>query len=272
MHDRISIHPMCFMGAPFAELAQNWAKLGTRRVGLINQFLDEQGLDTVQTAVRAGDYKVETINHLLLPMGQNLDPNEETWEAPRARLSGQIQNAKALGANSIYVMSGGHGALTWSEAADCFSAVIAPCVDEAKAAGVSILVENASALFADVHIAHSLRDAVILAEIAGIGVCMDFFGSWAEAELPATIKRAAPRLGLIQPCDYVFGDRSLPCRAVPGDGAIPVRRLLGWILDTGYQGGFDLEIMGPRLDREGRLPAIARSGDRIGEILHALGA
>jgi sugar phosphate isomerase/epimerase len=272
MHERISIHPVCFMGAPFAELAQNWAKLGARRVGLINQFLDEQGLDTVKAAVRAGGYKVETINHIFLGMGQNLDLNEETWEVPRARLGRQIENAKALGANSIYVMSGGHGRLTWSEAAECFSAAIAPCVQQAKATGVAILVENASPLFADVHIAHSLRDAVILAEICGIGVCMDFFGSWCEAGLPETIERAGPRLGLIQPCDYVYGDRSLPCRAVPGDGTIPVKRLLGWILETGYQGGFDLEIMGPRLDREGRLLAIARSAERVGNILRELGA
>ena len=272
MHERISIHPVCFMGASFAELAENWRKLGARRVGLINQFLDEQGLDTVQAAVRAGGYKVETINHVFLSMGQNLDPDEETWEVPRARLSRQIENAKVLGSNSIYVMSGGHGTLTWSKAAECFSAAIAPCVEQAKAAGVAILVENASALFADVHIAHSLRDAVILAEISGIGVCMDFFGSWCEAELPETVERAAPRLGLVQVCDYVYGDRSLPCRAVPGDGTIPVQRLLGWILESGYQGAFDLEIMGPRLDREGRLPAIARSADKIESILRELGA
>ena len=38
------------------------------------------------------------------------------------------------------------------------------------------------------------------------------------------------------------------------------------------QGGFDLEIMGPRLDREGRLPAIGRSAERVGNILRELGA
>ena len=107
------------------------------------------------------------------------------------------------------------------------------------------------ALYADAHIAHSLRDTVTLAEMAGIGVCMDFFGCWAEAGLAETIERAGPRLGLVQVADYVYGDRSLPSRAVPGDGVIPIKQILGWALDAGYTGGFDFELLGPRIDQAG---------------------
>ncbi len=33
-----------------------------------------------------------------------------------------------------------------------------------------------------------------------------------------------------------IGDRFLPARAVPGDGAIPLERILGWLLEAGYLG------------------------------------
>ena len=46
--------------------------------------------------------------------------------------------------------------------------------------------------------------------------------------------------------DYVLGDRSAPCRSVPGDGDIPLRRLIDDLLTAGYTGLFDLELVGPR--------------------------
>ncbi len=61
-----------------------------------------------------------------------------------------------------------------------------------------------------------------------------------------------PRLEQIQLSDYVLGDRALPARAVPGDGAIPIETFLGQALACGYAHGFDLELLGPRIEREGR--------------------
>lgn len=272
MHERLSIHPVCFAGAPFQELAGQWRKLKPRRVGLLSSFMQDEGLSGVRAALDAGGYQVEAINHVFLPFGRHLEPDAESWKEPRERLGRAIEDAKALGAKSIYTMTGGHGSLTWEEAAECFSAAIAPCVAQAKAAGIALMIEDAAPPYADIHLAHSLRDAILLAEIAGIGVCADFFACWAEAELRSSIRRAIPRCHLVQVCDYVYGDRALPARAVPGDGAIPVKRLIGWFLDAGYTGAFDIELLGPRIDKEGHFEATRRAADAVGEILHSLGA
>ena len=272
MHERISIHPVCFSDISFHDLVGYWRKLGARRVDLISSYLRDEGLSAVHAAVKDGGFQVETINHVFLPYGRYWEPNEDSWREPRERLSRLIEAAQALNARSIYMLTGGHGSLTWEEAAECFRAAIAPCVAQAKAVGVRLLVENASPLYADIHLAHSLRDAVTLAELSDVGVCMDFFAAWTEAGLRDSIIRAMPRCHLVQVCDYVYGDRSLPSRAVPGDGAIPVKRLIGWILDAGYTGAFDLELPGPRIEREGSLAAVRRAADVIGVILESLGA
>jgi sugar phosphate isomerase/epimerase len=272
MHERISIHPVCFSGISFRDLVGNWQKLGARRVSLISSYLRDEGLAAVQAAVSGGNFKVETINHVFLPYGQHWEPNEDTWRAPRETLSRLIEDAQALNARSIYMLTGGHGSLTWEEAAECFRAAIAPCAAQAQAAGVALLVENSSPLYADIHLAHTLRDAMTLAELSGLGVCMDFFACWTEAGLRDSIIRAIPRCHLVQVCDYVYGDRSLPSRAVPGDGTIPVKRLIGWILEAGYTGAFDIELPGPRIDREGNLAAVRRAADNVGAILKSLGA
>jgi sugar phosphate isomerase/epimerase len=271
MHPRISVHAVCFPGAGLRDLAGYWRELGARRVTLIaNHF--EEGVGAVQQALSAGgDCQVELIVHPFLA-GKHLDAGADSWSAARASLSRTIEDASKLGARSIHVMTGGHGALAWEDAAAAFCGAIAPCVAQAKAAKVALVIENASALYADVNITHTLRDTVTLAEMANIGVCLEFFGCWTEAGLMETIERALPRCPIVQVCDYVYGDRSLPSRAVPGDGAIPVKRMIEWILHAGYRGVFDLELIGPRIDREGRVAAVRRAAHNVGEMLTSLGA
>ena len=81
-----------------------------------------------------------------------------------------------------------------------------------------------------------------------------------------------PVAGLVQVSDYVLGDRSAPCRAVPGDGAIPLEDIIRAVLDAGYPGLFDIELVGPRIEAEGPRSATARAAQRISDILTTLGA
>lgn len=271
MHERVSIDSVSFPGIDLDRLADHWRALGADRVSLISpQILDDSGVGA-RTALDTGRYRLETIPHPFL-MGRPLEPDEESWRGARARLSELIRLASGLEAQSIYMLTGGHGILTWEQAAEVFCAAIAPCVEEARAAGVRLLIENALPLYADSHIAHSLRDTLTLAEMAGIGVCIDVYGCWTEAGLKATIERAIPRCGVIQLSDYVYGDRSLPSRAVPGDGAVPIRWFLDTVLGAGYTGAFDLELIGPRIDREGHFDATRRAADNVSEMLVSLGA
>jgi sugar phosphate isomerase/epimerase len=271
MHDRLSVHSICFAGAGFRELAGYLRELDAHRVSLTSYMLFEEGAAAAQDALREADCRVESITHTFLT-GLHLEQRPESWHESRQTLSRLIQIAKDLGARSIYMLTGGHGSLTWEAAAEAFRDALAPCLTEANTAGIALMVENSAPLYADLHIAHTLRDALTLAEIAGTGVCMDLFGCWAEAGLQESIQRAIPRCQLVQVSDYVYGDRSLPSRAVPGDGAIPVRRILEWVLQAGYAGTFDIEVLGPRIEAEGRVRAVRRTAEKVGDMLRALGA
>jgi sugar phosphate isomerase/epimerase len=271
MHPRLSVHSVCFANAGFRELAGYWRDVELRRVSLASYQVIGEGLDAAQEALRTAGCQVESLTHPFLG-AQPLEAREESWRKPRETLSQMIQAAKTLGAHSVYMLTGGHGSLTWEDAACAFRDAVAPCAEEAKAAGIALLIENSAALYADIHIAHTLRDTVTLAEISGLGVCMDFFASWSEAGLRESIERAMPRCHLVQVCDYACGDRSLPSRAVPGDGAIPVQRLIDWTLRAGYTGTYDIEVIGPRIEQEGPVKAVRRTAQRVGEMLLALGA
>jgi sugar phosphate isomerase/epimerase len=266
-HDKISIHSVCFPGASIRDLAVHWRSLGFRRVTLSSDFVLPDDGSAAREALEAGGHLLETITHPF--MGRGHLEGRESWHNAREQLDRVIHVANVLGARSVYMLTGGHGSLSWEEAADNFCEAVAPCAARARAAGVALLIEDASVLYADMHIAHSLRDTVTLAEMAGIGVCIDIFSCWTEAGLQQCIERAMPRCHLVQVSDYVYGDRGLPSRAVPGDGAIPLQRIFSWILGAGYAGVFDLELIGPRI--AGSETEIGRSAEYVGKLLQSLG-
>lgn len=271
MHERISVNSICLPGAGFAALGEHWRHLGATRGSFVSLQLDGESVDAAGAALAAGNCRLETIVHPFMP-GEPLELREDTWQRPRARLNAVLEAAQTLGARSVYLTTGGHGSGTWEDSARAFAEAVAPCAALARQKGIALMIENAPAAYAELHIAHTLRDTVTLAEMAGIGVLIDIFSCWTEAGLHDTIERARPRLGLVQVSDYVPGDRALPARAVPGDGAIPLRRILGWILDGGYDGAFDLELLGPRIDGEGHVAAVARAAENTEALLRVLGA
>jgi sugar phosphate isomerase/epimerase len=269
MHDRVSVNALAFGEEPMEAILEHFRAIGPRRVSFFSHMVRGDVLPKAKAGVQAAGYKVETVTHIFTT-AQLTD--RAGWEPARALLSETIAGAKAIGARSIYMVTGGRGGLTWEDAAEAFAEAVAPCREEARAAGVDLLVEPAAPLYAEIHVPTNLRDTVLLAEIADLGVCLDVAPSWTEAGLQETIRRAAPRLKLVQVGDYILGDRCVPCRAVVGDGAIPLQRLFGWVLETGFEGAFDLEMLGPRVDAIGAREALRRSAEKTGEILQALGA
>lgn len=264
VHNRLSVHNVTFYGATLAELEAHWVALGVSRLSILDrQLLDPE----LPKLVRRNNYTVEAVYHLFAGGRLTSDP-----QAARDALMPVIDAAADTGARMVYLLTGGRDTLTWNRAVERFATMIAPCIEHAQQAGVVLAVENASSLYADLHIAHTLRDTVTLAEMSGLGVCIDVFHCWAEGDFEAMVHRALPRTELIQLSDYVLGDRALPGRAVPGDGAIPIEGFVAHALASGYSHGFDLELLGPRIEQEGRLASARRACAIVGEMLDRLGA
>lgn len=269
MHPRISLHQVAFMAEPGATFVEFCRSIGVQHATLVTPKLEQPDefaamkATLASTGVRAG-----CINH---PFAMHPDLERDAGGAASGLLRAIVMAAE-LGAPSIYLLTGGRGALPWEEAAERFAELIAPCRDAAQQSGVALLVENASALNADIHIAHTLPDVTRLARIANIGVCIELHACWMEGALRENLAAAMPLTGLVQVSDYVLGDRTTPCRAVPGDGAIPLESLIGDILEIGYDGLFDLELVGPRIVKEGAASACTRAAEYLSNLLTKLGA
>ena len=247
MQPSISINTLGLQAADFATHVDQVARIGAGGISPTLEEIVDCGPALARRSLADAGLAVATLTHRAFGYA-----TDDAAAAARARLDATIAVAAAIGADSVTLTTGGREGLPWSEAARRFAAAMAPCAERAKAAGVKLALEPTSHLYADVSIAHRLGDAVRLARDAGIHVGIDLFACWTDADIEAQIAPAAPSCALVQVSDQVAGDRALPCRAVPGDGMIPLDRLIaGIVVEGGFAGWFDLELIGPRIVAEG---------------------
>ena len=268
MHPRLSFNSLCHLQTTLEQDLAIWRDLGATCVGLPVAKLEAAGWQAGIDAVRRSGFHVST---LLQPVMFHLD-DRSAWGGQREVFIRTLDAGRQLGADSVYTISGRRGDLGWEEAAQAFVEAVRPVAAHARSIGVPLLIEQTPALYVEMSFVNTLRDALRVAEMADIGVCLDIWHCWTEPDLKANIQRAVPRSTLVQVSDYTVGDRSLPCRSVPGDGVIPLERIIGWMLEAGYEGAFDSELIGPRIDAEGALPALRRSGEYMSALLGRLGA
>lgn len=269
VHPRVSLHQVAFVrdGTPaFVDFCRENAVPNMTVVPLL--MTGQNDIELIQESAADGGPKASTVNH---PFAVFPNLEEDTGQSEQKLLE-TIDITASIGADVIYLQTGGRGKLDWEQAADRFIDLLTPCREAAREKGIGLMIENASPFNIDIHIAHTLADTILLAEMAGIGVCIDLQPCWGEAGLPKLFRRAMPITKLVQVSDYVMGDRVAPCRAVPGDGAMPLERLMRDLLDAGYEGLFDLELVGPRIDAEGGAAASIRAVEWLSHRLTTLGA
>ena len=268
MHPRVSLSAIStFSWDLDADLAF-YADAGIDNVGISVAKLERFGWDEGTRRIARAGLRVTN----LIGLGPFRLADPAAWDAQRDRLVRALDTASALGAECLVFTTGPAGALTWEEAADALEAALAPVLSEARRRGVPFAIEHTNSLRVDIGFVHTLADAVDLARRLDVGVCMEVNACWAERGLAATVAAGVDRLRLVQVSDYAVGTRSTPNRLVPGDGDIPLERILRDVLAAGYAGCFDLELVGPRIEEEGYRAASLRGISRVTDLLESLGA
>lgn len=254
MHPRLSVNAISSMRQSLAEDIAMWADLGVGHVGLITPKFDQPGWEGAIDAVRGAGLRVSSVSSY------------------KEGLDGAVEATAALGAHVLYLPTGTGGGARWEDAADRFCADMEPWVAKGKALGVTLALEPTNPLRADVSFVHCLRDAVELARRAGMGVVVDVYSTWYERQLDQLLDDHGDLVVLVQLSDYRLGTFDVPNRCAVGDGDIPLERFVESVLASGYDGPFDLELLGPVIEAEGYRDPIARSLSRASDLLDRLGA
>lgn len=262
MHPQLSVSAVSSWRWGLDQDLRFWHDVGIGHVGLSFRKLEESGFDAAVARVRDAGLRVSNI--VELGCWNLAEPS--TWPVHQERLLAAVGAASTLG--GCLVLTTGPGvALAWDESAVALEEALAPVRAAATQAGVMLAVEHTGPLRLDLSFCTTARDGVDLARRAGIGLCLEVGSCFAERGLLATVAGAADVLAHVQVSDFVIGTLCTPDRAVPGDGEVPLGPIVDAVLETGYRGSFELELIGPRIEEEGYASAVRRGLDHLERLL-----
>jgi sugar phosphate isomerase/epimerase len=262
----VSVSAICTYQWALEQDLAFYAAHDIRAVGVSLAKLERHGVEDGATRVRDAGLRVTN----LIGLGPFHLDDPDQWPNQRDRLLRAIDAAVTIDAECMVLTTGPAGALPWEDAADRFADALGPVLDASRRANIPIALEHTNSLRVDVGFVHTLHDAIDLARRLDIGVCMEINACWAERGLAGTIAADVDRIRLVQVSDYAVGTLTTPARLVPGDGDIPIARILGQVLDAGYRGSFDLELIGPAIEEEGYERAVPRAITALDAQLGAL--
>ena len=263
-HPRVGLNSLSSASWTLAQDLALYDRLEVRRAGLYVDKLEAAGSDKAVEVVVAAGLRVDHVFTRGIPLA---DPS--TWPGERSRLLEAVGMAGALAAPVLSVTNGPAGPLSWEAAADASEEALGPVVAAASQRGIRVALEHTLPIRPEIGFVHSFADAVVLARRLGAVAVLESNYAFAERGLGATLVEAGPLLAVVQVSDLVPPSTVVPDRAVPGDGIIPLDRLIRQVGAAGYPGSFELEMLGPRIEAEGYEPTCRRAVTHLSGLLAA---
>jgi sugar phosphate isomerase/epimerase len=258
MHPRISVSQISSFSWTIEQDLEFYAEEGIGTAGILFLKLEPDVPTGIEQIQRSG---VQASWMVAGQMGAELiAPAPDQPSRALEILGPAIDAAAALGAPPCYFTSGSTPPrMPTDEAYDALVTALGPVSDHAAARGVPLAIENNSVTTRNNGFLHTLSDAVDLSRDTGIGIVLELQNAWMERNLAQMFKEHVDRFAVVQISDFVVGEDARLNRAVPGDGSVPLEWILERLLDAGYEGLFEIEVIGPRAEQEGYASAIRRS-------------
>jgi sugar phosphate isomerase/epimerase len=239
IHPRLSVDAMCTFRWSFDQDLALLTDMGVQHAGL---HITKLGSDPEGNMQRLTDAGIRAST--LITTSFDLQ-NPDSWEKTRIAHRDALDLMARHGGHSIYFTPGRTTSISWQEDFGRLAEAIAPTVAYARETGVAAAIEPS--LRTSSSFINTLRDAIDVAERTGISLVADFANIWMERDFRETVHRAMPHVALMQIDDVVIGGTGRPApggRAHIGKGELPLHRMMQDVLDAGYTGVFDLEVVG----------------------------
>jgi sugar phosphate isomerase/epimerase len=263
---RLSVSAYSSRNLPLTDDLALYEALGVRRVTLALPKLLAHGLERAVSEIASRGLVVDGI----IPAVAFDLSDASSWTEPREVMALTIETAERLGAATVQTTGGRAVGLPFEESAARFASAIEPVAREATRRGVNLALEATRPQFAHIAFVHTVRDAVELASDLGMRLVLDTAHGWWEPGVLELYAAAAPRCASLQVADLAL-DAPVLERLVPGDGHVDLGALIGAAFRGGFDGPFELEILGGAIEAEGYESAIRRSLDHLGRLLDAAG-
>jgi sugar phosphate isomerase/epimerase len=171
-----------------------------------------------------------------------------------------IEQAAELGAPMIVLVCGADPNQSLEDSRKQIQEGIETVLPAAKSVGIKLAIEPLHPMYADTRSAvNTMEQANDMAEAINsplVGVAVDVYHLWWDPHLEKEIKRCGKnnQLFAFHICDWnVPTNDFLWDRGLMGEGCIPIKKIRGWVEETGFNGFNEVEIFSNKFWSEDQL-------------------
>jgi sugar phosphate isomerase/epimerase len=255
---KYAISEITSLGWDFERDVRHYAEAGARAITVVHSKIAAYGREAGRKLLASSGLEVAAYASL----GPFALHEPERWDEQLETCRSEIAFAAELGAPIVEMLTGSGRGRPYDETEAAFLRWLERLLPVAERAGVVLAFENNHALRVDLGFIHQLHDALDLAEKVDsphLRVCCEINNAWIERFLYKDIAERSQLIGIIQLSDFAEGTLCTPQRVPPGDGIIPLRRILTALERAHWPGYLELELVGPDIERMGYPEAIRRS-------------
>jgi sugar phosphate isomerase/epimerase len=174
-----------------------------------------------------------------------------------------IHAAETLQAGCLIVHSGARGVHTHKHARRLFRQALDKLLPLAEERGVTLAIEpmlgDCGGEFTFLNCLDETLDLVASYHSPALRIALDTYHWGHEPKLLDRLPQLAPRLALVQLGDARQPPQGEPNRCQLGDGAIPLRQIVRRLAAAGYDGDYEVELMGEEIEAADYREVLARS-------------
>jgi sugar phosphate isomerase/epimerase len=259
---RFSVSQITTLNWPFERDVEFFARAGVPAIGVSIRKLEVYGVERGLRLLGQSGLAVSCFTSSgLFPLGDRAGERQALERTRR-----HLETAAAAGAACLMVLPGNGRGLSWEEAAARFRPLAEALLPDAQRLGVRLALEPTSQLRMDLSFLHALDEALDFADAIDspwLGVVLEVNNAWIERRLYANIRERVRRIALVQVNDFKIGTMAASERVVIGDGDIPLARICRALDDAGYDGWYDIELLGAAIEAEGYESVVPRAVERF---------
>ena len=264
---RLSMNETTTFRWSFEEDVAAYAKAGIPAMGVWRQKLSDCG------SSRAGELLAEAgmkVSHLLWAGGftgsDGRSYRESVEDAGEA-----LQTAAQIGADTLVVYSGARAGHTYNHARRLIQSALGELIPTAAELGVTLAIEPMHpGCAAEWTFLISIDDVLQLLDAVDnprVKMVFDTYHLGQDPDILGRIAQIAPHIAIVQ-----LGDARQPpegeqnrCRL--GEGVVPLAEIVAALKDTGYDGYYDVELLGEEIETMDYLELLEHAKQAYAELV-----
>lgn len=245
---RLAISEVTTFRWSFEEDVENYHALGISAIGVWRQKLADVGEEAGAKLIRRAGLSVTSLQWA----GGFTGSNGLSFEDSLADARQALFAAKTIGARCLIVHSGARSNHTFKHARRLFHQALEKLLPLAEEHGVKLALEPMkSDCGGDFTFFNCLDESLKLIDehpSSALGLTLDTYYWGFEPTLLERLPKLAPHLALVQLGDARHPPRGEPDRCPLGEGRIPLRDIVSQILAAGFDGDFEVELVGQEME------------------------